>query len=276
MKITLALLSLTAGILAYFAVSQRSQAADSSSAASAQASARPSTAGLPVKDTSIVQKAPAHLSHLKQVYTEDSGAPAGQEYTDHMGTHHWHRIARPFKVTQQKGHFGWTAEDGLRPDVIKTLANNSEQVISLENEAPYTLKRQLVYLDPAFTPQAQAMLDGKQTSITLPGLDGETFTVNINHREHDQVDPSLRVSGAFRGTIEGQGESVVEGGAFENNWSIGIRTGDGRGFEVLQRGPNEWIISQIDTAAMAAAMDPCGTDHAPNDVGAPVASTDAH
>lgn len=269
MKITLVLLSLTAGILAFFAVNQKSQAA--STYGPAQASTRSETTNSAEKDTSIVQKAPAHLSHLEQVYTEQSGAPEGKEYTDHMGTHHWHRQAKPFQVTQQKGHFGWTAEDGLRPEIIRKLANNSEQVISLENENPYTLKRQLVYLDPAFTPQAQAMLDGKQTTITLPGIDGETFSVNINHREHDQVDPSLPVSGAFRGTIEGQGQSVVEGGAFENNWSVGIRTGDGRAFEVLQRGPGEWIISQVDPAAMAAAMDPCGTDHAPTDVGSPVA-----
>ena len=169
---------------------------------------------------------------------------------------------KPFAVVHSQGHFQWTAEDGLQNDVIEKLANNPHMVEALQEQNNYTKRRQLIYVDPAFGSEADAVYRGEKGELTLPGFDGEQFTIKVDHT----TEFGGYLNGSFTGAIKGQSGTDVVAGSEGNHWSIGIQLKD-RHYQIANRSPNEWIISEVDMAAMNAHFGACKTTGDVDNVG---------
>lgn len=166
---------------------------------------------------------------------------------DFPETTYWKRELRPFDVTHQEGLFSWTAEDGMTEEVMKKLANNSLMLDELRRENQYTIRRQLIYVDPSIENQKQDILDGKLSEITLPGFNGELFNAQVtSYEKYIPESPEEAEGEESGGAFNGGDESLrVQVGLSDSSWSIGIIHNE-RQFELITREPNEWIISEID------------------------------
>ncbi len=117
----------------------------------------------------------------------------------------------PFAATKVSGPFQWTSEDGTDTNIIQQIAHNDHEYhrMVLENKTIY--RRQLVYFNNSFASRAQNAVQAHQgiEQITLPGLDGQTFTVHVTKTDfrnggskgriygHLQDDPDSMVTVAF-------------------------------------------------------------------------------
>lgn len=114
---------------------------------------------------------------------------------------------RPFAVTQKSADYQWTAEDGKQPDAIKQLAHNELEYERLAGEGTRILRRQLVYaLQTADQLVQQSRVSGTPIrQLSLPGLDGKEFQVEITQAD---LSPSGQ-QGTFSGHLVGRLDSMV-------------------------------------------------------------------
>ena len=208
--------------------------------------------------SSDVNKGPERT--LKSQGTENPAAKARK-------TNHWERKLRPFEVVRSSDRFEWTGEDGKSDAVIEVLANNDKMVEYFQNVNEWTKRRQLIYVDPQFTADIKSVFDSESNEITLPGFDGEEFTVelNLNATRGD----SSELSGSLRGAIPDIEGARVVGGADSDTWAFGIYLPD-RQYQIQSRENGEFIISEIDVAARNATIVHDHDHRSPDDVGAPV------
>ena len=182
-------------------------------------------------------------------------------------TIYWELEPQPFEPVKTNAGFSWTAEDGRQPEIIRKLSTNPEMASALEEENTFTSRRQLIYAPADFGEKAQKIYSGEATEITLPGFDGETFKVSIDH-----ITPidTLNVSGSFTGKIEGATESVVVAASDNDIWSIGIDI-DGKHYQIQSRSQGEWIINDVDLHKANQHHGPCGIsgDRTTDSVGSP-------
>ena len=208
---------------------------------------------------------------VSRTIAEEGSAPTGRmravKAKGNSDADYFDLQSKPFAVTQTKAGFSWTEEDGLDPAVVRVLATNSEQEKALLEEQVFTKKRQLIYADAAFSENARKVFEGETEKITLPGFDGQTFEVTIDHTR--AIDASS-VSGSFTGRIKGALESQVIAAADNDYWSIGIDL-DGKHYQIQTRQPGEWHINDIDINKAIAHHGPCGTtgERSPDSVGTP-------
>jgi len=113
----------------------------------------------------------------------------------------------PFVAAQTNAAFGWTAEDGKNPDVIRQLAHNELEFERMVEENSRIFRRQLVYLkETAAAIFEQAKLTGQPVQqLTLPGLDGQELQFQIVKSEGNG---SSR-QGQFSGHLAGSTDSLV-------------------------------------------------------------------
>ncbi len=215
---------------------------------------------------------------LPQKYTEEVGARnPGEEYVDHLGNHHWYREPRPFEVTHSTKNFKWTAEDGRSPEIMKQIANNSLMLEELERTNSFVTKRQLLYVAGDFGEKGHEVFHGQRDEVVLPGPDGQEFVVKISDYAGDETDDNAPMTGVFTGTIVGQPGSRVEAASQEDYWSIGIRTADGKSYELINREHGELILSEIDLVAQAEHDDfGCGANLGEDHVGSVQPSQENH
>jgi hypothetical protein len=104
----------------------------------------------------------------------------------------------PFPAAYDSHGFQWTLADGKDTNVIRLLAHNESEYrrMVIENEAIY--RRQLVYFTSRFASLAGNLVQTHQDAqqITLPGLDGQTFTVDVTRTDFRD--------GGSKGQIYGQ------------------------------------------------------------------------
>jgi hypothetical protein len=153
---------------------------------------------------------------------------------------------KPFAVTQETGAFGWTAEDGKDPGVIKQLAHNELEFQRMVEENSRIFRRQLVYLkETAASVFEQAKLTGKPVQqLTLPGVDGQELRFEIVKSDSK----SSSRQGMFSGHLVGNTDSLVTL-AFE----------DGRqAFTILSPKENIFIVGEPreDGQVIVKAIDP--------------------
>ncbi len=175
---------------------------------------------------------------------------------------YWERVPKPFPVSESTERFEWTSVDGRSEEAIKSLANNSEMVDALIETNNWTKRRQLVYVNPDFTEKAGAVYRDELREIILPGFDGEEFKVSIDV----STDFGEWVTGSFTGTVEGFEDANVVAGSDLNYWSIGIDFKD-RHYQIENREEGEWMVSEIDLAAMHAYHGECKIERSIDDVG---------
>jgi hypothetical protein len=113
----------------------------------------------------------------------------------------------PFPVTRESEAFGWTAEDGKNPGVIKQLAHNELEYERMAEESARIFRRQLVYHKETADAQIQrAKLTGEPIQqLSLPGLDGQEVQFEITKAD---LSPSGQ-QGAFSGHLAGRLDSMV-------------------------------------------------------------------
>jgi hypothetical protein len=113
----------------------------------------------------------------------------------------------PFIVAHENRRFGWTAEDGKRPDTIKQLAHNELEFERMAEESTRILRCQLVYHYETVDAQLErARLTGESLQqLALPGLDGQEIQVEITQAD---LNPSGH-QGTLAGHVAGRLDSMV-------------------------------------------------------------------
>ena len=113
----------------------------------------------------------------------------------------------PFAAVRESNAFGWTAEDGRDPGVIKQIAHNELEFDRLAGENSRIDRRQLVYHKDTVDAQIQrAKLAGQPLrELTLPGLDGQEVQFEITATD---LSPSGQ-QGTFSGHVANQPASMV-------------------------------------------------------------------
>ncbi len=212
--------------------------------------------------TSPINSAPPTSSGKLSLTRSNSQTEHTPTRSPQTKTQHWERELKPFPVVKQSERFEWTAVDGRSPEAIQLLANNSDMVEALTHTNLWTKRRQLIYVNPEFANQAQAIYQNERTEIILPGFDGEEFLVKIDSATNFG-DP---VTGSFTGTVDGFHDANVVAGSDLNYWSIGIDFED-RHYQIENREEGEWMISEIDLAAMNSHVEPCQVKRTVDDVG---------
>lgn len=113
----------------------------------------------------------------------------------------------PFAVVRASKAFGWTAEDGKTPGVVKQLAHNELEFERMAEENARIFRRQLVYhKDTADAQIERAKLTGESIrQLALPGLDGQEVQFEITAAD---LSPSGQ-QGTFSGHVAGRLDSMV-------------------------------------------------------------------
>jgi hypothetical protein len=114
---------------------------------------------------------------------------------------------RPFPVALQKANYQWTLADGRDTNVIRQLAHNPLEYQRMVTENQTIYRRQLVYFSQGFDTLARHALQtgGSLHQISLPGLDGQVFSVDVQNT--DLRDGGVR--GQLYGQLPGQPNSMV-------------------------------------------------------------------
>lgn len=113
----------------------------------------------------------------------------------------------PFAAVKTNNAFGWTAEDGTRPEVIRQLAHNELEFERMAGESDRVYRRQLVYHNDTVAAQIErAKLTGEPLrELQLPGLDGREIQFQIASTD---LSPSGQ-QGSFSGRVAGRPDSVA-------------------------------------------------------------------
>lgn len=106
---------------------------------------------------------------------------AFQAEADEAPPTRWNQNQRPLRSAFRRGHFSWTGDDGLAPDIIGLLATGPEMLSQLFEERPSVRKRQLVYHDHAFVGKIDDVIAGWIKRLPLPLFDGEQSQIDITH-----------------------------------------------------------------------------------------------
>lgn len=162
----------------------------------------------------------------------------------------------PFAVVRENTDFGWTAEDGKNPDVIRKLAHNELEFERLAEESSRILRRQLVYCKDTIDAQIErAKLTGAPIQqLALPGLDGQEVNVQITRSE---LDPASLVGGLSGQITDRPGSMVTlafKGG--REAFTI-LSPADNLYLVGEPREPGELIVKSINPATYVAGT--CGT-----------------
>ena len=161
----------------------------------------------------------------------------------------------PFTVIRESGAFGWTAEDGKNPGVLKQLAHNEMEFERLAEENARIFRRQLVYHKATADIQIErAKLTGEPIrQLTLPGLDGREIQFEITKRDLN----SSGQQGTFSGYVAGRLDSMVtfafKGG--REAFTI-LSPSDGLYLVGEPREPGELIVKSINPATYVVGV--CG------------------
>jgi hypothetical protein len=118
----------------------------------------------------------------------------------------WFR-SHPFKVAHSNADYGWTAEDGRDTNVMRRLAHNEGEYRRMRIENDAIFRRQLIYFTQGFAPLAQQAMQTGQglKQITLPGLDGQEFSVDVTRTDFRNGGSQ----GQIYGQLPGQPGSMV-------------------------------------------------------------------
>lgn len=103
--------------------------------------------------------------------------------------------------------FGWTAEDGKNPGVIRQLAHNELEFERMAEESSRIYRRELVYHKETADMLVQRAKSSGQSvqQFALPGLDGQQVQFEVT-----RSDLSLSgQQGTFSGHIAGRLDSMV-------------------------------------------------------------------
>ena len=161
----------------------------------------------------------------------------------------------PFAVTRESSDFGWTAEDGKRPDVIEQLAHNELEFERMAEESARIFSRQLVYHKETADVQIErAKLTGEPIrQLVLPGLDGQEVQFEITKTD---LNPSGQ-QGTFAGHVAGRLDSLVtfafKGG--REAFTI-LSPSDGLYLQGDPREPGELIVKSINPETYVVGV--CG------------------
>ncbi len=158
----------------------------------------------------------------------------------------WFQV-RPFKVAESNFIYGWTGEDGRDTNVILRLAHNSleYQRMVMENAAIY--QRELVYFNEGLASLAQqaAQAGEKLRQITLPGLDGQQWVVDVTRTD-------LRDNGSageIYGQLPGQADSTVTAAFINNREAFTVDSPQEQVYLVGEaREPGEMVVKSINPA----------------------------
>jgi hypothetical protein len=113
----------------------------------------------------------------------------------------------PFAAVKTNSAFGWTSEDGTRPEIMRQLAHNELELERMADESDRIYRRQLVYHTDTVAAQIErSKLTGEPLlQLQLPGLDGQEIQFNITAAD---LSPSGQ-QGTFAGQLAGQPDSMV-------------------------------------------------------------------
>jgi hypothetical protein len=113
----------------------------------------------------------------------------------------------PFAAVKTNSAFGWTVEDGTKPEVIRQLAHNELEFERMAAESDRVFRRQLVYHNDTVAAQIErAKLTGVPLSeLQLPGLDGQEIQFQIASTD---LSPSAQ-QGSFSGRVAGRPDSAA-------------------------------------------------------------------
>ena len=161
----------------------------------------------------------------------------------------------PFVAARETDGFGWTAEDGKHPDVVRKLAHNELEFERMAGENDRIYRRQLVYhTDPIAAQIERAKLTGGPLrEIQLPGLDGREIQFEITASD---LNPSGQ-QGALSGRVAGRSDSMVtfafKGG--REAFTV-LSPSDGLYLVGEPREPGELIVKSINPATYVVGA--CG------------------
>ncbi len=202
-------------------------------------------------------RAITHSSGEVRIIADGLKAPGKNPYYDPIGTLHWERASQPFQVVQKKGDFSWTAEDGMKDEIMQQLANNNDMLEAMQHENPTLNRRQLIYFDEkSFHQKRNDILDGKLTELTLPGFNGEEIKIRITHAKRLEGDAELRDAGYFGGSVTGDANSHIMVGTSNDGYSIQLDS-NGKSYKYDIREKGEFILSDINTEKALAVEEPC-------------------
>jgi hypothetical protein len=161
----------------------------------------------------------------------------------------------PFVVAQATNGYGWTAEDGRDPTVIRRLAHNELEFQRLAEETARISGRQLVYVDKTADLLVQeSRLSGEPIrQLLLPGLAGQKFQFEITESD---LSPSGE-QGTFTGHIAGEPDSTVTLAYKNGREAFTILSPATRTYVVGEpREPGEVIVKSVDPATYVVGT--CG------------------
>ncbi len=154
---------------------------------------------------------------------------------------------RPFPVAIESPKDQWTSADGRDTNVIRQLAHNPLEYERMVGENDKIKRRQLVYLkDPITMVIDRARNAGESVhSFTLPGLDGQEYSVEVTQNTVERT----RMAGSLSGHLKGQVNSLVSIGFAEGYESFNIFSPDDKIYIVADaREPGEVMVKEIDPA----------------------------
>jgi hypothetical protein len=158
-------------------------------------------------------------------------------------TYPWFRL-HPLTATKTNGVFQWTQDDGMDTNVIRQIAHNDKEYHRMVLENPTIYRRQLVYFANSFASLVQNALEKHQgiKYITLPGLDGRIFTVDVT--KTDFKNNGYR--GRIYGNLHGESDSMVTVAFVNNREAFTIISPHDRIYlQAEAREPGEVIIKSI-------------------------------
>ena len=185
------------------------------------------------EEIDLSQKDSHYANHLLAAHTEQPSENA------------WAKQKIPFHGIHRAGFFTWTAIDGKKPDVMHYLATDPEMLRRLYLQNEYVLRRQFVFVDPAFHVRTEEILHGLRKEVKLPGFDGEQLAVKVK-----EVDRNLEGGvSAWSGHLVDSPETLVQMSSIGPEIHIGIHMKD-RLVRYESRDIDQWIIQEVDLNAL--------------------------
>lgn len=162
---------------------------------------------------------------------------------------------RPFAVVRETKDYGWTDEDGKKPDAIRKLAHNELELERMAEENNRIYRRQLVYVrQPVDRLVQDARLSGDPLRhLTLPGLDGQELEFDITRSDLS----ASGQSGTFSGRLAGRPNSMVTFAFKGGREAFTILSPSDKVYLVGEpREPNQVIVKSINPATYVPGV--CG------------------
>jgi hypothetical protein len=161
---------------------------------------------------------------------------------------------RPFRVAKSSRTHEWTAEDGRSEAAIRALAHNPLEEENYKNENKWIERRQLVYRKEKVVDFLPELESGARKEITVPGFDGEEFTIDISKVKRFS-------SGSFGilGTVRGYPDSSFSLGSDQDREAMTLSIPSKKiRYEITPRETYEVVVSQINTVLQSQHAPPMG------------------